>query len=40
MNRFRERGRTKKALEMIDVLIHRDPLNSKYTEVKRALLSE
>lgn len=37
--RFMERGRTRKAIEMIDILIKRDPMNSTYTDLKRNLLS-
>jgi hypothetical protein len=39
LQRYRERGRVKKAIEMVDVLIRRDPLNTAYTEIKLELLS-
>lgn len=39
LERFRERGRTKRAIGMVDVLIRRNPYNTEYVEIKRALLS-
>lgn len=36
--KFKEKGRTKKALEMLDLLIRRDPYNNSYYELKRQLL--
>ncbi len=39
LERFRERGRTKRAIGMVDVLIRRNPFNTEYVEIKRALLS-
>jgi hypothetical protein len=37
--RYMEKGRKRKALEMIDILVRRDPLNNTYTKWKRELLS-
>lgn len=36
--KFKEKGKTKKALEMLDQLIRRDPYNNSYYELKRQLL--
>jgi hypothetical protein len=38
--RYMEKGRKRKALEMIDVLVRRDPLNNTYTKLKREILND
>ncbi len=36
--KYQEKGKVKKALEMLDVLIHRDPYNLQYYDLKKNLL--
>jgi len=40
MNKYRKKGKTKRTIEMLDVLIKRDPYNQEYFELKRSLMAK